>query len=358
MSFLEKMMSENIKPILSSLILGPLSIHSPGSAVIPLEKTIPTASPIKSSSLRKMRFDCAYQPNLFSVLSTETPMGKYVGELQEKWQFPSDHLPIGMTVDGIHLASWNVLNSAYMNWVFENSQGLSRSLITKEHIYLEGSKLTVRDLHVIEGIKSMLSHPTHPRSVLSLQECSEAFLAELQKQLPERYEIILSSDLPMKDQNIVIYDKQLLNYHAEKSSISKIFSEDEKKSVMNLYFSRVDTGQALRIINGHLPGAPGNPAPDEFARFVSSFASSNELIIAMGDMNFHEVEMKAAFQKNTPLFDCLSPYCTNITPLEFFSKSIDHFFILNSEQHPAIANHPEQVLTGLSETVDLLQGKF
>jgi len=289
-------MTENIKPILSSLILGPLSIHSSGSPIIPLEKTIPITSSIKSSALRKMRFECAYQPNLFSVLSTETPMGKHVGELQEKWQFPSDHLPIGMTVDGVHLASWNVLNSAYMNWVLENSQGLSRSLIVKEHIYLEGSKLTIRDLDVIEVVKSILSHPSHPRSVLSLQECSEGLIAELQKQLPEEYGIILSSDLPMKDQNIVIYDKRILNYHAEKSSIAKIFSEDEKKSVMNLYFSRVDTGQALRVINGHLPGAPGNPAPDEFARFVSSFASSNELIIAMGDMNFHELEMKAALK--------------------------------------------------------------
>lgn len=81
-----------------------------------------------------------------------------------------------MTIDGLNIASWNVLNAEYMSWVIEkNSQGLSRSLIAKEHIYINGSKLTIRDLHVIECVKSMLSHPTHPCSIICLQECSQAF---------------------------------------------------------------------------------------------------------------------------------------------------------------------------------------
>ena len=37
-----------------------------------------------------------------------------VGDLHEKWQFPSDHLPVGIEVDGIKIISWNVLNNAFL----------------------------------------------------------------------------------------------------------------------------------------------------------------------------------------------------------------------------------------------------
>lgn len=344
-------MTENIKPILTGLILGPLTIQASASPTTHLENTLPRTSTVKSSALRKIRFESAYQSNLFSFLHSSIPMGKYVGELQEKWQFPSDHLPIGMTIDGLHTASWNVLNSEYMSWVTDrNSQGLSRSLIAKEHVYLEGSKLTVRDLHVIECIKSMLAQS---KSVISLQECSQAFITELQEQLPEEYGIVLSSDVPIKDQNIIIYDKCALALDSSRTEVSKIFSKDQR-TVLNACFTRKDNGETFRVINGHLPGEPGNPAPDEFAHYVASFTSSNELVIAMGDMNFNEVEMKTAFQKNGP-FECLAPYCTNISPSpELFSKSIDHFFIFDPAHRPMTADSLEELMPGLGETVDLL----
>ncbi len=350
-------MRARINPILTSLILAPLSIQaSPSSSSpIPLEKTVPHPSSFKSPALRKMRFESAYQPNLLSIQSAEAPMGKFVGELQEKWQFPSDHLPTGMTIDGLHIASWNVLNSIYMGWIEKNSQGLSRSLIAQEDVYLEGSKLTFRDLHVIECIKSMLAHPTHPRSVISLQECGEAFLTELQRQLPEEYGIVLSSNVPIKDQNIFIYDKRTLDYDPSRSGISKIFSKDER-TVLNVCLTRRDTGEALRLINGHLPGEPGNAAPDEFAAYTGSFASANETVIAMGDMNFNEVEMKTAFQRNAPEgfpLQTISPYCTNIG-LDFCSKSIDHFFIVSNKRSTLLKNDAEEVMVGLRATLELL----
>ena len=49
-----------------------------------------------------------------------------MGELHEKWQFPSDHLPVGIEVDGVKIISWNVLNNVYMEWVTtKDSQGLN-----------------------------------------------------------------------------------------------------------------------------------------------------------------------------------------------------------------------------------------
>jgi hypothetical protein len=355
-------MVDAIKPILSSLIIGPLSIPASTAfaSTAPLEKTVPARSGLKSPTLRKMRFDYAYQPNLIALGQAETPMGKFVGELQEKWQFPSDHLPIGMTMDGLNIASWNILNSEYMGWVEKNTQGLSRSQITQEHIYLEGSKLTFRDLHVIKCIQSMLAHPSYPRNVISLQECSEAFIAELQKQLPEEYGIILSSDVPIKDQNIAIYDKRVLDFNSSYSQIAHgVFSKDER-SVMNLCFIRKDTGETVRIINAHLPGEPGNPAPAEFAAYVASWSSPEEVTIAMGDMNFNEVEMHAAFTKKIPTgpqFEMIAPYCTNIG-LDFCSKSIDHFFVFAQNKHILLSDNPDDVMPGLSEMVDLLEPTF
>jgi hypothetical protein len=342
-----------IKPILSSLLIGPMTASVSAGPTTVHESAIPANN---GSALRKMQFKYAYQPNLMALEQAEIPMGRWVGELQERWQFPSDHLPIGMTIDDLHIASWNILNSEYMGWVFKNSQGLSRSLLTQEHIYLEGSKLTYRDLHVLASIKSMLVHPTHPRSAISLQECSAPMVEELLRHLPEDYGVVLSSQTAVKDQNVVIYDKRVFDYDPSRSQIvGGIFSKDTR-TVMNVCFVRKDTHEAIRVVNAHLPGEPGNPAPAEFAAYVAYLANSNALIIAMGDMNFNEVEMKTEFAKRAPQgfqFDMLAPYCTNIS-LDFCSKSIDHFFIYAQDKHAICENTPEDVMPGLSNTVQFL----
>jgi hypothetical protein len=126
--------------------------------------------------------------------------------------------------------------------------------------------------------------------------------------------------------------------------------------VLNISFVRKDTHEKFRIINAHLPGEPGNPAPEEFARYVAAVASSTELVIAMGDMNFNEVEMKTAFAKSVPQgvkCDMLAPYCTNIG-LDFCSKAIDHFFFLGKTQHTVSENTPEDVMPDLGSTLELL----
>lgn len=299
----------------------------------------------------------ALSPLTFPAPETK-PVGVFVGELQEKWQFPSDHMPIGMTIDGIHIASWNVLNAAYMDWVIEkNSQGLSRSLIAKEHVYLDWTELTYRDLHVIDLIKSMLIHPTHPRSLIALQECSAPFITELKKQLPENYGVVLSDIPDAKDQNIVIYDTEILSFDKENSFIvNNIFNLEPDRNIMDLSFYL--DGKGLHIINAHLPGKPGNPAPYEFAAYACSQTFPGQTTIALGDMNFNEAIMEKAFLENAQggfYYKRISPYCTNISPANLFSKSIDHFFILSMQEHELTANTPEEVMEDLQDTVDLIQ---
>ena len=45
------------------------------------------------------------------IINDRNMKGVPIGEVHEKWQFPSEHLPVGVDVDGVHIISWNVANS-------------------------------------------------------------------------------------------------------------------------------------------------------------------------------------------------------------------------------------------------------
>ncbi|HSX26391.1 MAG TPA: hypothetical protein VLE89_05225 [Chlamydiales bacterium] len=321
-----------------SLISSPIAL----SAASPFN-AVSAETSFSRASLRKMKYQLAAAPVL-------QPMGIYVGELQERWQFPSDHLPIGMTFDGLNIASWNVLDADYMSWVTEkNSQGLSRSLIADEHVFIDDSKLTLRDRHVVDLILEMLQHPTHPKSLLSLQECREPFLAELKARLPSNFEVIAHGG------NGVIIDRTHFEI-VDAKSVTGIFSAEPKKSTQELILLRKENGEKLRLVNVHLPGDPTKPGRFEFAQYLADTADDQIATIAMGDMNFNELEMADALEKAFPNGkpSLYSPYCTNISPYTFVSKVIDHFIVQSSSQ--VEINTPEQVMIGLSSTTALLSG--
>ncbi len=280
------------------------------------------------------------------------PMGSYVGELQEKWQFPSDHIPIGMTFDNLHFLSWNVLDAQYMSWVLEkNSQGLSRSLIVDEHVYTDNSKLTIRDKHVADLVLEAISHPTHPRALLALQECSNAFIEELRSRIPAHFEILSSQG------ESLLFDRRLFEVVWTKE-VPAIFANEPQRKVQDITLCRLDNGQWLRLVNVHLPGDPTKPARFEFAEYLAKTFDPDLTTIAMGDMNFNELEMsnamKLAFQGSSP-FSLYSPYCTNISPYVFNSKAIDHFLVHSPEGASVVLSHPNEILSGLEEVVALLQ---
>ncbi|MCX6991138.1 MAG: hypothetical protein NTX49_08775 [Chlamydiae bacterium] len=278
--------------------------------------------------------------------------GTYVGELQELWQFPSDHLPISMTMGDIHIASWNVLDADYMSWVTEkDSQGLKRSMIVDEHIYIEGTSLTVRDLHVIDMILGMISHATHPKSLIALQECNKAFVKELRARLPTGYEVIShKGEAFIVDTNAytILDAKEVLG----------VFSETPKRGFQEILLQSNLTGEKLLLLNSHLPGDPLDPARFEFTEYLAKTFDPSAATIAMGDMNFNEFEMEqsllVAFAGRSP-FSLHSSYCTNISPFAFTSKAIDHFLVYLPNGLQIELNTPEEVMTGLTIMVDLLE---
>jgi endonuclease/exonuclease/phosphatase family metal-dependent hydrolase len=278
-------------------------------------------------------------------------MGISVGELQEQWQFPSDHLPIGMTFENVHFASWNVLNAKSMKWVTEkNTQGLSRSLIADEHVYIEDSELTVREQHVADLILQMIAHPTHPRSILSLQECSQPFVAELRARLPAHFEVISEGD------NAILLDRRLFEV-VSSETVSGIFLHAPTKTLQNVTMRYLPDQQHWRLVNAHVDGDPTKPSHIQFAQYLADTFDPTLPTFAMGDMNFNELEMadalKQAFPNDAP-FSLHSPYCTNISPRVFQSKAIDHFLIYSPENVPISLSRPNEILPGLDATASLL----
>lgn len=279
-------------------------------------------------------------------------IGTYVGELQEKWEFPSDHMPIGITFEGVHYASWNVLDAMYMDWVIEkNSQGLSRSQIADEHVFIGDTKLTLRDQHVIDLILQAISHPTHPKSIFSLQESGGPFLKELRSRLPSYFNLTSSHG------ETVLFDTRSFEL-VEAKSVYGIFADNPERAIQEILLKH--NGEQIRLLNIHLPGDPKKPGRFEFAAYLHRTFDPSLTTLVMGDMNFNEEEMadamEKAFENNSP-FSLHSPYPTNISPYVFNSKAIDHFFVYSPKGSTVTLSTPEEIMPEASAIVDLLLGK-
>lgn len=339
------MSSQNISALLAlSLISSPIAL--PAATPSLSSKTHASIAPSETTSqraaARKMRYELAATPVL-------QPMGTQVGELHEKWKFPSDHLPIGMTFEDLHFVSWNVLDTACMKWVIENSQGLSRSQIVDENVYIGDSKLTVRERHVVDLILETINHPTHPRSILTLQECGEQFLAEMRSRLPSHFAIVSHNG------DAIVLDKRRFEI-LEVKEVAGVFSASPHRTFQEIKIRRCDNGQEMKLINIHMPGDPTKPGRFEFAQYLQRTFDPSITTLAMGDMNFNELEMAQAFGSYNP-FSIYSPYPTNISPYVFNSKAIDHFFVYSTKNSPVDLSSPDQIMSSLAPILDLLNGR-
>src|SRR3990167_4171184 len=254
----------------------------------------------------------------------------YVGNLHEAWKFPSDHLPVGASVDNFNILTWNTLNSAYMDWIEKDTQGLNHSLIIEEHYQIiNDSGLTLREDHCIKNILSMIEHPTHPRSILSLQECGRVMLCELQSRLPAHMKIVYSSEIPVNDQNIIIYDSNQFTWIQEESKIiTDAFPCNPGRPLMDIVFLNTNSNKKYRVINTHTPGDPNLPGRFELAKYVANDKREDLVTILMGDLNFDYSQMKDAFSRaNMGSFTCISDDYPTIIGTDKCSKSLDHIFV-------------------------------
>lgn len=270
----------------------------------------------------------------------------YVGNLRDKWQFPSDHLPVGIEVRGIRIISWNVMNNIYMKWVRkEDSQGLNGSMLTKLDEKVSDNGLTLRDIFVADMIQSM----TEKGEVIALQECGAPFLEALKQRLPSQWEMVKSFD-QRDDQDVILFNKERLNLAVSNTSTTA-FPSIPNRPLQDTLFTN-----DLRIINGHIPGDPTKPGREEFAKYVFDHHRNGTVTVALGDNNFERNEMIEAYRKaGFTDFSLHSPWQTNIDPYSKESKGIDHLFVIGSEDSRDLS--PDEVLTNgnLQETIDLLR---
>lgn len=337
----------------------------------PLSDGLITYAPAQRIIASTIR-DALISPEQILSLQTfnpdETPQSRstavVVGELQEKWKFSSDHLPIGAKVDDFNLLSWNVLNTRYIGWVMKNSQGLSRSLITEQNQSIDGSCLTVRDSKIIDTLLATIAHPFHPRSILCLQECSWHFVQELKNRLPAHMTLVspLSNAV---DQRVIIYDNT--KFDCAHQRVSWPYKEsDIRKDIIDLRLQNKSSGKIYQIMNTHVPGDPGKPGRAELVNYLLSHYSKQDKAIPllMGDLNFTEVEIRQAFfeafVKTNPredfnqYFNIFNKYNTNIAPATFEAKCIDHIIKWGDESAFISMSEPEEIMEGLKEMVDLL----
>ena len=275
----------------------------------------------------------------------------YVGDLKDKWQFPSDHLPIATEVDGTKIISWNVLNNKYMDWVYNDSQGLEGSMLTQLDVPLSGKKgLTQRDLVVMDMINAMANKSN---GIISLQECGYPFLKELEKKLPDNWQLVRSTQKYVTDQNVILFNKSNVNYNPKQSTISHDgFPSNPGRTIMNCLFERQD-GKNLRIFNSHLPGDPSLPGRYEFCDYLKKYSKKDEISVAMGDMNFEKAEIQDACNKQG-LTDAsvVSPnYGTNVDPCRE-AKVIDHMIVSGTKNIFTLS--AEKVLVGLETIASLI----
>lgn len=246
---------------------------------------------------------------LLVATATASPSTSFfVGELGKAWRFPSDHLPIGITVNGLRFAHWNILDTNYLHYIENNSQGLKDSLIMElNRPSAKNSELTLREELVLEQVMSLIKNPTSPRSLLSLQETSATFLEVLKRELPKNLSLLTSFSNDIADGDIFIYDNEIFEF---KDLYSQRYQCQPGNVMMALTLQERSTEQQYRIIQSHVPGGPvhSESARKEFTALIMECYDPNSITVILGDMNHPPQYFLEEFERHAAANSTKQPY--------------------------------------------------
>lgn len=291
-----------------------------------------------------------------------------VGELGERWTLGSDHLPVGGTIGSLHFVLWNILSTDALHYIEENGQGLKDSFITAANLPSEGG-LTVREAAILDQIFFMMEHPTHPRSLLALQETSEEVYKALKERLPPSFEMLPAEVEDLKHGDVFIYDTKKFEFLDFKWAQYQDKQTKHGNTYMALSLRETTSGMTYRWIQSHVPGGPdlnSMPSRLELADFVIQEYDPNAITVVLGDMNrgpelfmelFHNAALKQGLESN-PFTALPSPYASHVNTHREASW-IDNIFVFIPleplpQTHAEVNSHPDDFFPGLKETVDLL----
>lgn len=292
-----------------------------------------------------------------------------VGELGSRWTLGSDHLPVGGTTGSIHFVIWNILNTDALHHIMRNGQGLRDSSIMTTNIPFQDN-LTLREAVIINQVYEMIQHPTHPRSLLALQETSENVYKKLQDTLPSHLQLLPSDVKELKHGDIFIFDNEIFDFIDFKCTQYKNKQSKNSNTYMTLTLQEKNTKILYKFIQSHVPGGPeinSLPARIELANAVINDYNPEAISIVLGDMNrspdfFIKNFESAALEhglKSQPFEIMWPPYATHInTHME--ASWIDNILIAlpsayKSMIHSEVSREGSDFFTGLQDTLDLLE---
>lgn len=293
--------------------------------------------------------------------SLESSNPYYIGEVGNKWQFPSDHLPRGVSIGNLHFAFWNILNKNYLGHIQDNNQGLRDSSILADNVPLNGkTKLTIRELYTINIIMDMIHHSTHPRSLIGLEETHPDVRNYLLKNLPTNWVIITPPDQP-NSQDLYLYNKDVFDYIGISA---KKYHSNLPKTIFTILLQEKATGNKYRFIQSHIPGGPNlADGAEKFADEAMKQYRFKETIVLMGDMNASPIEIQTALEKaaekaalKQPFHYVSIDYPSHInTNLE--ASWIDNFFVYKPKLTEKIhaSQSPEEIHDSVRPIYDLFK---
>lgn len=297
-----------------------------------------------------------------TLSSFEKNQPYFVGELGSAWEFPSDHLPVGITLGSFHIAFWNNLNKDYLGHIEANTQGLRDSSILRDNVQIDAdSPLTLRELTIADIIIEMINHPTHPRSLVALQETNADLQNFLREQLPLDWKIATPLNQPIS-QDLFLYDSAVFNLIAIDSVL---YEKTAPKSIFTLTLEEKATGKIFRFLQSHVPGGPvkSKEGCEKFSAEALRQFDSNLTIVLMGDMNqspnvIHNslaTASKDAGLPNSPYTYLSIDYPSHMNT-HTQASWIDHFFIYSADSDLDIkgSDYPEEVSSQLVPLVELL----
>ena len=288
----------------------------------------------------------------------------YIGEMGEKWQFPSDHLPRGMSVGNLHIAFWNLLNKDYLHHILSNTQGLRDSSIMTDNVPVNStSTMTIRELQTVQIILGMIYHPTHPRSLIAIQETHADVQKYLKEVLPSNWRVFNGNPPGEPSQDLYLYDTDVFDFRGAGGTK---YTQNQPKAIHTLSLREKSSGDTYRFVQSHVPGGPDSAeGKAKFAEIAIGEYQPSETTILMGDMNasantimnaLNTAAAKAGLQKQPFVFVQIDHPSHVNTRLE--ASWIDHFFIYRPAHLPGkvlSSYRPAEVHESLVPIVDLFR---
>jgi hypothetical protein len=245
----------------------------------------------------------------------------FVGAFHKRWKFTSDHLPIGAKVHTFRIASWNVLNEQYLNFIIEDGQGLNKSLITQLAKIRTAHDLSKREQVIFRQCLLMMEGK-HKRSLIGLLETKDTLLGYLKNHMPRGWKCLFSPS-PTHQEDVFLYDTTKLR--VVDSTIVQ-YSDTSPKIVFLLKVQEKKTGKLYAIFLTHVPGG-GPQGLVDMASIVKNLFDPMIETVLMGDMNASPQEVNQVLQNKGLFFTiAASSYPTHVNTHKKASW-IDSFFV-------------------------------